>query len=119
VLMCGDREWDDERIIKLIVRGIAAGLAANVVIEGGARGADTMAGNEADLQGVNHERFPAKWDEHGKAAGPIRNQQMLTEGKPDIVFAFHDNIAASKGTADMVRRAVKAGLPTYVVSRAS
>lgn len=44
-------------------------------------------------------RFPAKWNEHGKAAGPIRNQQMLTEGKPDVVFAFHDDIASSKAHA--------------------
>lgn len=42
------------------------------------------------------------------AAGPIRNQQMLDDGKPDLVVAF----PGGKGTADMVRRARVAGIPT-------
>ena len=28
------------------------------------------------------------WATHGRAAGPIRNQAMLQEGKPDVVVAF-------------------------------
>jgi hypothetical protein len=62
--------------------------------------------------------FEAAWDMHGKAAGAIRNQRMLDEGKPDEVWAFTDDLATSKGTADMVRRARKADVPVYVVSRA-
>lgn len=50
--------------------------------------------------------FKADWDKHGKAAGPIRNQQMLDEGKPDLVLAF----AGGKGTDDMCRRARAAGV---------
>jgi hypothetical protein len=41
---------------------------------------------------------------------------MLDEGRPDEIVAFHDNIAASKGTADMIRRAQKAGIPYRLVS---
>lgn len=44
---------------------------------------------------------------NGKAAGPIRNQRMLDEGKPDLVVAF----PGGRGTADMVRRAKAAGVP--------
>jgi len=43
---------------------------------------------------------------------------MLDEGKPTYVLAFHDNLAESKGTKDMVTRAKKAGIPVEVWSHA-
>jgi len=48
----------------------------------------------------------AKWSKHGRAAGPIRNQEMIDECKPDLVVAF----PGGRGTADMVRRAKAAGI---------
>lgn len=51
---------------------------------------------------------PADWKKHGKAAGPIRNQSMLTEHKPDLVIAFP--LGESKGTRDMIRKAKAAGI---------
>ena len=47
-----------------------------------------------------------QWDELGKKAGPLRNQRMLDDGKPDMVVAF----PGGGGTKDMVRRAAKAGV---------
>lgn len=117
ILICGDRNWDDPKPIAWLIRGLKFGPTDLVVIEGEARGADSLAGRSAERQGVTVEKYPALWDEHGRAAGPIRNQQMLTEGKPDIVFAFHDDLEASKGTADMVMRALKSGLPVYNIRR--
>lgn len=52
-----------------------------------------------------------------RQAGPIRNEQMLQEGQPDKVLAFHENLAQSRGTADMVRRAAKAGVPVEIHCR--
>lgn len=72
-----------------------------------------MAGLAAQECGLDVEVYPAQWNEHGRRAGPIRNQQMLTEGRPDIVVYFHLDIDASKGTRDMVTRSRKAGLPVY------
>ena len=59
--------------------------------------------------------FPADWIRHGRAAGPIRNEQMLREGCPDLVVAFHDDPGLGRGTADMVRRALAAGVPVRFV----
>ena len=42
----------------------------------------------------------------GRSAGAIRNRDMLDTGKPDLVVAF----SGGRGTADMVRRAGKAGV---------
>ena len=76
-----------------------------------------MGAEVAQKLGVPKNRilaYPADWNKYHKAAGPIRNQQMLTEGKPTLVLAFHDNITASKGTRDMVKRSLKGGLPVYL-----
>tara|TARA_Y100000310_G_scaffold244963_1_gene249880 strand:+ start:4034 stop:4294 length:261 start_codon:yes stop_codon:yes gene_type:complete len=73
-------------------------------------GADQMARQVCTELGIKVERFPADWHLYGRAAGVLRNQQMLDEGKPDLVLAFHDELESSKGTADMVRRAKKAGV---------
>ena len=84
-----------------------------VIIHGKAAGADTLAGDWAIINWTEFEEYPADWQTHGRAAGPIRNQQMLDEGKPDLVLAFPTE--RSRGTWDMVRRATKAGVPVRVI----
>ncbi len=120
VLVCGSREWTDDWIIDQVLTGIDGNqpvFTETVIIEGGARGADTIAGQwRLGEYDVHHITYRAEWHRYGGSAGPIRNQQMLDEGGPDVVIAFSDDIKSSKGTADMVRRAKKAGVPTYVVS---
>lgn len=56
--------------------------------------------------GLAVEVHPADWGRYGKAAGPIRNQEMLESGI-DLVIA----LPGGRGTADMVRRAEGAGVP--------
>lgn len=109
VLICGDRGWTD----KDAIRNVLAGLEdVTHVIEGEARGADTLAREVADEFGITVLPFPAKWTQYGRAAGPIRNKQMLDEGKPDFVIAFHNNITESRGTKDMLEQARKARVQT-------
>ena len=113
VLVCGDRYWTDtETLYARLDRLPRADL---VIIEGEARGADTLARQWAESRSVAYLPFPANWNLYGKRAGILRNQQMLDEGKPHCVIAFHHNLDASKGTRDMVKRAREAGLPTEVV----
>lgn len=111
ILFCGDRNWTDaEKIAKAFDR-----LQPTLVIEGEARGADSLARDEAKRRGIMVLPFPAEWELYGRAAGPIRNRQMLDEGEPDLVVGFHSNIEASKGTRDMLKQAVKRGIPIEVV----
>jgi len=65
-----------------------------------------MAGDWAVERGVECLQYPADWEKLGRAAGPIRNEQMLREGKPDLVVAF----PGARGTAHMVRIAREAGV---------
>jgi hypothetical protein len=95
-----------------------------ILIHGAAHGIDMLASTIAFQEfvsvgeaGIADEDFPADWNAHGKAAGPIRNQQMLdrllalkAEGYVSHVLAFHDSIEMSKGTRGMCRLAYDAGL---------
>jgi hypothetical protein len=114
VIICGSRWWTNAASIDAVVRGLAADDPGVVIIEGGARGADTLAREAADRWYLNVEEYPAHWTEFGKAAGVIRNQKMLNTGV-DLVIAFHPDIEHSKGTGDMVRRARKMGVPVRLV----
>jgi len=137
VLVCGSRTWGREKdsegnvirsraaaqfqrdMIADVLIGYYTDDGALVVIEGAAPGADTVAGEWATamLYDEKHLSYPADWKRYGKDAGPIRNAQMLDEGKPDLVVAFIDQpLNESKGTADMVRRSRAAGVPTYVIT---
>jgi hypothetical protein len=109
VLVCGSRNWQD---LETIFRGLRDLGPIEVVIEGEAPGADRLAAQAAHRLGITVLRFPADWDRYGKAAGPIRNQQMLDEGRPDLVLAYP--LPDSRGTWDMVRRAVAAGIEVRV-----
>ena len=107
ILVCGDRNWNNISSIKRELEKFSGDV---VIIHGAARGADSIAENIAKSLGFKVEAYPAKWDELGRAAGPIRNMQMLEEGKPDLVLAFHPDLSKSKGTANMVSIARKRGV---------
>lgn len=109
ILICGDREWKDPDLITVKLQTLPPDT---LIIEGECRGADKLARICAKPLGLGVLPFPADWGEYGKAAGPIRNQQMLDEGMPTEVWAFHDNFEESKGTRDMIKRAT-----AYFMSR--
>ena len=83
------------------------------IIHGGARGADAIAHGWAVTNNILTSMYPALWKDYGKAAGPIRNQQMLDEARPDLVVAFLS--PKSVGTLDMLASAKKVGVQTYTV----
>lgn len=109
VLCCGDREWADAEVIRSAISTLAR--RPTLVIHGNARGADKIAGRVAEGLGLPVRKFHADWGAQGRAAGAIRNRRMLNEGRPDLVLAFHDDLARSKGTRDMVRIALKKRVP--------
>jgi CubicO group peptidase (beta-lactamase class C family) len=83
------------------------------IIHGNAKGADTLAGDWAILRKRPSQAFPAEWSRYGNRAGPIRNEQMLKEGKPQYVIAF----PGGRGTGHMIRIAREAGIPVIVIRR--
>lgn len=131
VLVCGGRdfgemprgvtpytpEWNRHkeraaREVSLLNETLSGLSNVDVFIHGAARGADLHAARWAKRNGVRQESYPADWKRWRGAAGPIRNQRMLIEGRPDLVVAF----PGGRGTADMVDRARKAVVPVIEVA---
>lgn len=79
-----------------------------------------MAESGADLHGkawaiankIPVEDYPANWAVNGRAAGPIRNQQMVDHA--DALIAVWDG--KSSGTADVIRRARREGITVHVLN---
>ena len=102
LLVCGGRDYADrERMFSVLTE-----LKPGMVIHGAARGADSLAAEWARSACAASTAFPADWVANGRAAGPIRNEVMLREGKPTLVVAF----PGGRGTEDMVRRALLLGV---------
>jgi hypothetical protein len=113
VLVCGSRNWHDRDRISARLAQLP-GADDTVIVHGNARGADRLAGEEANKLGLLVEVCPADWERHGKQAGIIRNEQMAAAGA-DLCIAFWDG--RSTGTFDMMKRATTHGIPLDIVRK--
>jgi len=107
VLVCGSRNWTD---VDAIARDLETLHPDSVVVEGGQRGADRIARQEAYKLGLHVATVPALWDHYYRAAGYRRNTAMMLLG-PDIVFAYP---LGGPGTAMMIKIAEAAGIPVRI-----
>lgn len=82
----------------------------STVVSGDATGADSWGIVWAKRRGLPIERHPADWKKHGRAAGPVRNAEMVA--KADALIAIWDG--ESRGTADVMEKACAAGLKVFV-----
>ena len=85
------------------------------IVSGHAPGADTLGEQLAEVEGYPLKIFPAEWDKYGKAAGPIRNEQMAkyaAEADRGILVAFP--MGKSRGTRNMIKIARRYGLEVHV-----
>lgn len=113
VLVCGGREYKNLGLVDSVLTEYAHDNGIDLLVEGGARGADRMAREWAERSGVQFATVPALWDyyrRHGGygRAGPIRNRAMLLI-RPSLVIAF----PGGNGTADMVDAAGAAGVQVW------
>lgn len=109
LLVCGGRDYNDRERLFAALDAAHAHKPVTLVIHGAAKGADTLAGEWADARGIPVQAYPADWKKLGLVAGPVRNERMLREGKPDGAVAF----PGGNGTADMVRRAEAARVSVW------
>jgi hypothetical protein len=114
VLVTGDRNWNNSDIIHHWLKEVKK-FGFDTLIEGEARGADTLSRIEGAKLGFTILKFPANWDKYPKAAGPIRNTEMLKVGKPELVLAFHNDIKNSKGTKNMIDQAIKSKIKVILI----
>lgn len=116
VIVCGGRNFSDRDFLFATLDKIDSELprpGITCIISGCAQGADTFALEWSRKWDLVCGFFPADWRRHGRAAGPIRNQEMLDAG-PDLVIAF----PGGRGTDDMVRRAKAVGVRVIEIATA-
>lgn len=116
VLVCGGRSYFNsahlDSVLDLFVKNVGP---ITLLINGGATGADTLAYQWATNRGITTATYKADWTQHGKAAGPKRNEFMLDDSDPDVVIAFK----GGKGTQNMIDIARKAGKKVIIVKEPS
>lgn len=86
-------------------------LSPTEVVSGKAQGIDAAGADWAQVFGFPIKSFPADWNKHGKAAGPIRNKAMAEYA--DALLLIWDG--ESKGSFNMMSEMVVLGKPVYEV----
>lgn len=78
LLIAGGRDFTDAETFERVVREYIAGdEAGTVIVEGGAKGADSLAREYAEKNGMAYVEMAADWKRYGRAAGPKRNEAMV------------------------------------------
>lgn len=114
VLACGGRHLKDIDLVWDSLDLYNEDVGIEVLIHGGAEGADSHASAWAKSRGIPELPFPVseeEWAILGLKAGPLRNTKMIVEGKPELVIAF----PGGKGTANMIKQATAAGIPVVEI----
>lgn len=101
VLVCGGRNYINYAKVRAVLTDFNERHTIESIVTGGAAGADYLAEKWAYENGIVFYCRPAEWGKYGRAAGPIRNKEMLDLDRPDVVIAF----PGGKGTQNMIELA--------------
>lgn len=113
VIIAGTRSFNDYNLLKENCEYLLRESMEKhqiIIVSGQAKGADTMGERFAKEHGLPCEYYPANWQIHGRAAGPIRNKEMANNA--DALIAFWDG--HSRGTRSMINLARKMGLQVAI-----
>ena len=102
VIIAGTRTFDDYDLLCRSMDYYLQNIQEPIqILCGLAKGADQLGLKYAQEHGYEVQGFPADWKKYGKAAGPIRNLQMVQNA--DALVAFWDG--KSVGTKHIIRLA--------------
>lgn len=108
LIIAGGRDIHD---YSLVLSGLEESqFKPTTIVSGGAKGVDALGEQYAESMNLQLHIYPADWQTHGRAAGPIRNRKMAENA--DALLAIWDG--KSKGTKNMIETATKLGLQVYV-----
>lgn len=109
-IIAGSRTITEVEVIISALLGCPFTSEISEVVSGTAKGVDLLGEQVAKATGIPIKRFPANWEQYGKAAGPIRNNEMAEYA--DALVAIWDG--KSSGTKHMIDSAKSKGLNVYV-----
>ncbi|MGL5189759.1 MAG: DUF2493 domain-containing protein [Paraclostridium sp.] len=101
ILICGGRDFNNKLLFEKSIDGLIN--ANDIIISGGAKGADALAETYAKHNNLETKIFLPQYNLWGKIAPLIRNSEMIKEC--DQVLAFWDG--KSRGTKYTIDNANK------------
>ena len=104
------RNFNDYEIFKNFVDLCIGNKSEITILSGHCKGTDLMAERYAKEKGFALEIYPADWKKYGKAAGPIRNRQMVENA--DTVIAFVSKTAS--GTKNLIENAKRLNKELFI-----
>jgi hypothetical protein len=114
LIIAGSRTFTDYPRLCRVADGLLRNITREIVIvSGGARGADALGEQYARARGYRLERYPADWERWGRAAGMMRNHQMVDESGAQALLACWDG--RSPGTRDAIDYARARGLAVRIL----
>jgi predicted Rossmann-fold nucleotide-binding protein len=108
VIIAGSRHITDRVALAKAIN--QSGFEIAEVVSGCAPGVDTMGEALALADGHSIRKFPADWNKHGRAAGPIRNKQMAEYA--DAAIILWDG--KSRGTLNMIKNMSALDKPYFI-----
>lgn len=108
VIIAGSRDYHDYETLLDLIRECPWEITE--VISGGAKGVDALGERYANEKNLKLTVYPADWEKHGRAAGPIRNRKMAENADALLAIMKGNN---SKGTKNMIETAKKLNLPAF------
>ena len=117
ILIAGSRDFENRNIFAGVLLQFMVEndpLEEYVIVEGGARGVDTMAREFAEENGLQVKEFRSDWKKYGRAAGPKRNDEMTAFTAEHNGQALYFWDGQSKGTKQCIMSARKRGIPVTV-----
>jgi len=106
----GGRDFNDYNLLEQVLFSSVA-PEGDMIISGGAAGADKMAETFADENFIPKKIFPANWKAFGLAGGSIRNADIVAQS--DYIIAFWDG--KSTGTKDTIDKAKSKGIEVLII----
>ena len=98
--------------IAAVLLARSSGQLVHGLLHGGARGADRTIGRVANQLGWPVEVLPADWRRHGRAAGPIRNRELL-----ELAISRAEALSSAAATVSVLVVAFPGGAGTASLVR--
>ena len=108
VAVIGSRSFNDYDLLK---KTLDQYKNIELIVSGHAIGADSLGEKYAKDKGIGTLIFKPDWKKYGKAAGFIRNKDIIASS--DTIVAFWDG--ESRGTANSISIAEKQGKKVIIV----
>ena len=108
----GSREFENYDLVCAEVAKIQQTQNVDLIVSGGAKGADTLAKKFAARNGIRLMEFLPDYDRYGRGA-PLQRNTLIVQNS-DVVLAFV--AATSKGTWDTIRKARAARKKVIIVN---